>query len=33
VATQQTQWWHSVTTGATPSASMDVAQVQAYSSP
>ena len=31
VATQQTSVWHTVTTGATPSASMDVAEVQAYS--
>jgi Glycosyl hydrolases family 16 len=33
VATQQTSSWHTVATGATPSATMDVAEVQAYSSP
>ena len=33
VATQQTSAWHTVTTGATPPATMDVAEVQAYSYP
>ncbi len=33
VATQQTSAWHTVTTGATPSETMDVAEVQAYSYP
>ena len=31
VAAQQTSGWHTVTTGTTPSATMDVAEVQAYS--
>jgi len=31
VAAQQTSSWHTVTTGTTPSASMDVAEVQVYS--
>ncbi len=31
VATQQTSLWHTVPTAATPSATMDVAEVQAYS--
>ena len=31
VASQQISGWHTVTTSATPSASMDVAEVQAYS--
>ncbi len=31
VAAQQTSPWHTVTTGTTPSASMDVAEVQVYS--
>ena len=31
VAAQQTSGWHTVTTGSTPSSSMDVAEVQAYS--
>jgi hypothetical protein len=31
VASQQTSSWHTVTTSATPPASMDVAEVQAYS--
>jgi hypothetical protein len=31
VATQQTSGWHTVTAGATPSATMDVGEVQAYS--
>ena len=31
VAAQQASGWHTVTTSATPSASMDVAEVQAYS--
>ncbi len=33
VAAQQTAGWHTVTTANTPSASMNVAEVQAYSSP
>ena len=33
VASQQTARWHTVATGATPSASMDVAEVRAYSYP
>jgi glycosyl hydrolase family 16 len=31
VASQQTSGWHTVTTGTTPSASMEIAEVQAYS--
>jgi hypothetical protein len=31
VAAQQASGWHTVTTGSTPSATMDVAEVQAYS--
>jgi beta-glucanase (GH16 family) len=31
VAAQQTSGWHTLTSGATPPASMDVAEVQAYS--
>jgi hypothetical protein len=31
VAAQQASGWHTVTTGTTPSATMDVAEVQAYS--
>ncbi len=31
VATQKISGWHTVTTGATPSASMEIAEVQAYS--
>jgi beta-glucanase (GH16 family) len=31
VASQQSSGWHTVPTGSTPSASMDVAEVQAYS--
>ena len=33
VATPQTSSWHTVAMGVTPSATMDVAEVQAYSSP
>jgi len=31
VVTQKASWWHTVTTSSTPSATMDVAEVQAYS--